>query len=534
MKNNQKYLIRVLLTGLICGILLSSVLFAARSFCRYGMGLAQDNSRNSFAASFSLATDILGIHQNDPNIIYRSNISAYYQRGALLGPEMGLNRLNQFNFVPIYTQLEKRYNNYDRFVFLDTNHKLLVHCYGYAGSNLLSNARMQDFIAYIGPQGFSTTPDKNLGQFDRLIAVSYWNTQLERDLLLVYDSRQKCFLRIDLENQTIETGPPLPPEINAIPLQIKNITRRNFAQISWGLPQYTKIIPFQNYENIELDKDIVTAISRQFPQKDPNALPVLTDDGAIYKLDIKTLEITDFMGRLAHSDSQYYLADPIRPDQLLDWQVTPLFFKNEYRGLATAAFDRSADKMTLAVFDSQGRYLLADVDRIHRLLNNLGFGPLSKLGKYLVETLHPPLMTVASYFTSNAFDVDDSFHTLFFIPNSYAAIGLNEPGILSNFILFIVLLVPALIVAVCFASLIARDASSRGLPKPIVRYWIVAAFAFGFTAYLTYRFTRPDITLINCPNCGKNRRPDQSYCHRCDAPWSLPQLSAPTWRVIDS
>ena len=188
----------------------------------------------------------------------------------------------------------------------------------------------------------------------------------------------------------------------------------------------------------------------------------------------------------------------------------------------------------LTAFDRQGQGLEGYTFSLQAELNHRGYGPLSKLGKYLAETAHPPLMTVASYFTSDTFPVDDSFSSMFLIPISYAALGWNEPVGLPNIIFFVLLLVPALIVAIFFASLIARDANHRGLSKSAVRCWIAAALAFGLTAYLTHLLIRPNITLITCPNCGKPLRPDQSHCHRCDAPWSLPHLKSPTWRVVDT
>ncbi len=482
-----------------------------------------------------LTNDLLGIDHNDPNIIYNSTIAAYYSQGFLIGPSIGINKVNQFNLVPIYNRKDRRFGNNDRLVFLDVNHHLLVYCSGFAYSNQLSRARVEEIITYIGPGGFSTTPDKDLGQFDQLIATSYRNTQLERDLMLVFDSRQKCFLRIDPENQTIETGPPLPADFNSNPLQIKDIGHHGYARIFWNFPDRTILVPDLHLRTIEMGPDIREAISYRFPTEDPNVLPILTDNGSIYNLDTKTLQITDLLGNLPHPDSPHYQSLPIRPDQLYDWEIMPVFYKNQYRGLATASFDRSASNLTIAVFDHQGQHLTSGVvDRIQALLYTVGFGPLSKLGKYITETLHPPVLTVASYFTSETFPVDNGFNTLFLIPNSYAATGLNARGILLNFIICLVVMCPAVIVAICLASLIARDANRRGLPKSVIKYWIVAAVAFGFTAYLTYRFTRPTITQVNCANCGRPRRPDQDQCHHCDAPWSLPQLNSPTWRIIDS
>jgi hypothetical protein len=78
-----------------------------------------------------------------------------------------------------------------------------------------------------------------------------------------------------------------------------------------------------------------------------------------------------------------------------------------------------------------------------------------------------------------------------------------------------------------------RNAVLVGLSQRARFWWILATIAFGLSAYITYRLTRPKITLVTCVNCGKLRRPDMENCHRCGARWLVPELAPPLWRVIN-
>jgi len=65
-------------------------------------------------------------------------------------------------------------------------------------------------------------------------------------------------------------------------------------------------------------------------------------------------------------------------------------------------------------------------------------------------------------------------------------------------------------------------------------FWAFLTPAFGLAGYVTYRLTRPTITLVTCANCGKGRRPDMDTCHHCNSEWDIPELVPPKWRVLDT
>ena len=95
------------------------------------------------------------------------------------------------------------------------------------------------------------------------------------------------------------------------------------------------------------------------------------------------------------------------------------------------------------------------------------------------------------------------------------------------------LLLPSIILGLFVAQRICKDATAVGLSENAKLYWIVGAIAFGLAAYISYRLTRPTITLVSCPNCGKLRRPDMDKCHRCGSGWVVAEMIPPRWRVIN-
>ena len=41
--------------------------------------------------------------------------------------------------------------------------------------------------------------------------------------------------------------------------------------------------------------------------------------------------------------------------------------------------------------------------------------------------------------------------------------------------------------------------------------------------------------LRPCEKCGRDYYPlRRGYCHRCDAPWHIPEIQPPLWRVVEN
>jgi hypothetical protein len=224
----------------------------------------------------------------------------------------------------------------------------------------------------------------------------------------------------------------------------------------------------------------------------------------------------------------------------------------KYLGMFAASLSRDGTAMALAVFDEKGKLIKReDTEAMVYIQDSVGNRPRNKpssksvffgrpwspaltIGKFLAENLHPPILSVASYFTSSAFESISGHRALFFLPNSFIAMkGRDIKGnFAERFMSALWWISPSIILAIWLACRVSKNAVVVGLSENARLYWIIGTLAFGLTAYITYRLTRPRITLVTCLNCGKMRRPDMAKCHRCKSDWHVPELAPPAWRVL--
>ena len=155
------------------------------------------------------------------------------------------------------------------------------------------------------------------------------------------------------------------------------------------------------------------------------------------------------------------------------------------------------------------------------------------MAKYIFESLHPPVLTLASFFTAYSFEAGATHRALFLMPNSFVALQRDrETNSLFQFFAAMLFLLPAMVLAAFLGWRIDRDAALMGLSQRARRLWWLGTFAFGLPAYITYRLTRPRVALALCRDCGQGRRVDQEVCHHCGSGWNVPVLEPPAWRVI--
>jgi hypothetical protein len=200
--------------------------------------------------------------------------------------------------------------------------------------------------------------------------------------------------------------------------------------------------------------------------------------------------------------------------------------------MVVGSLSRQGMWMTLAVFDKEGNRV--KITYTKTTFFEVPWGPELSMTKYLFESLHPPVLTLASFFTAYSFEAGSTHRALFFMPNSFVALLRDREGsILFTFLIVLLIMLPAFLFAGFLSWLVIRDAVVIGLSRNSRRLWMLGTLGFGLTAYITYRLTRPKITLVTCPNCGKMRRPDMAKCHRCKSDWHVPELVPPVWRVLD-
>jgi hypothetical protein len=224
--------------------------------------------------------------------------------------------------------------------------------------------------------------------------------------------------------------------------------------------------------------------------------------------------------------------------------------EREYLGMFVASVSRDGTAMALAVFNAQGKRvkieytsLPIDEGRHTSYLQSTRaaywkapWAPVATISKYLVENLHPPILSLASCFTASAFEAGSGHRALFLLPNSFVAIIARDApeNIAERLFSVLALMLPSIILALWLNWRVGKDAALVGLSRKARRWWTLGILAFSLAGYITYRLTRPKVTLVTCVNCGHPRRPDMDKCHRCASPWHVPELTPPAWRVLDS
>jgi len=217
-----------------------------------------------------------------------------------------------------------------------------------------------------------------------------------------------------------------------------------------------------------------------------------------------------------------------RPRDLLDWQARAIFMpaRGTYAGLAVASLSRRDARATIAIFDKDGRPVEAGY--------SAPFSPWLLPVAYVIESLHPPILTLASFFTAYSFEAGATHRALFLMPNSFVALQRDrETSGFFQFLWALLFLVPAVVFSGFLSWRVVRDLAMIGETRRARGVWLAATLAFGLPAYITYRLTRPKVVMKPCANCGCARRIDRDLCHHCGRGWEAPELDPPAWRVTD-
>jgi hypothetical protein len=524
--------IRTSTIGVVTLVLLAVPLFGGRYLCDITLA-AKMPSGISVSPSGLLPPEI----ENDPNVTDHSKayvfVNEWQRRHTVLYrltyPHSGLFYvLNPFReshgvleSLGIIEYLESRkrgerhtYYNYDsgyRVVHLDEVRGQLI-C-RHAGDQDLSDLRswkLKRIVElYAGPQGVSSTRGNSVGRF-----VSPIVGRQHMLPLVVYDRGSRHFFAIDLENQTVRRSPQ-PQAHTYRPVAIGSSPMSDVFRLYFRPPSTKRGYLVPDFKSIRY-------------------LAVLDESGRIDLLDPNTLELTGPAGHLPQPRTLFGWGLR-RPRDLLASGVDliAIGLEPEYAGLIATSLSRQGTSMALATFDKEGKQV--KVAERKPALYEVPWGPTLTITKYLLESLHPPALTLASFFTAYSFEAGSTHRAIFFMPNSFVALQQDrQANIVLRFLAALLFMVPALLLAGLLSWRVARRAEIIGLPPTARRLWLVGTLAFGLAGYITYRLTRPKETLVTCTNCGKLRRPDMDRCHRCGSRWHVPEITPPAWRVIDS
>jgi len=416
---------------------------------------------------------------------------------------------------------------------------------------------------YAGPEGVAKAPSEELGRFvDPLIRERHWQ-------VIIYDRKQRRFFAIDQNTMDVRSGPQLAHNAAHEPVKIMGSLGPHGLDVHWQ-PTMRYVLR-ENQEGASKPK-------YQWRFNMPfgagfswHYAPVVAASGCVDLLDVETLELLPGKAALP-APIAVFGSGGSRPDQLLAYDVAPVSINNpaEYIGMLVAAVSRQGTSMSLGIFDKDGKRIggnfsravsyrhkseiiehalqearwqtesvpmlaTPDVPSSLAVLRDVPGGKLLGACQYVLESLHPLGLTMASFFAVNHVEAGASHRTLFLIPNSFAAMhrDMVRLGITTQFLRALVMMLPAVLLAIFLAWRVVRDAGIMGLSANARTVWLVATLLFGIPAYITYRLTRSDVALVTCASCGLPRRPDMDRCHRCNGPWAAPQLRPPAWRVLD-
>jgi hypothetical protein len=571
MKSLKSCPVKVFATGFMVLVLLCLPLLWLRSLCEITLRetIPRYNREASIEPSGLVSFEI----ERDPNTKILSKVSALIMP---VMPSAGIwdyvkNRLPEGKYSNIYF-IDNKHEYNKSWSYFDEETGLLVSYSRYRKQIAEKKWATKTDRFYTGPEGISETPDKSLGRFVNPIVC--------RRSGIVYDKSLRRFFKINREQKTVTKGAKLASNDPRRPIQIGKLGENaHFINVDFSPPMR---------ETTEEEKEALGMTGMpsgmigmppmmgepfgepgmpkgaKFQMKQTGSVPigrhhfdagedilVLDESGRIDLLDKETLEFAGTAGYLPKPQLPFSLNKSSRPKELLAYDVLPVssYPDRNYKGLCAATVSREGTFMMVAVFNEKGEFIERSYSgsreqKISRgeplsasgaVLWNVPWGPFSMTSKYLLENLHPPLLSIVSYFTADSFEARAGHRALFVLPNSFIAMRARhtDENSMTEPFYVLLLILPSIILSILLAWHVSRDAAVVGLSENARLYWLVGTIAFGLIAYITYRLTRPKITLVTCQNCGKLRRPDIDSCHRCTSKWLVPELVPPTWRVTD-
>ncbi len=572
------YRIQVLTAGFIVLLFFSLLLFCFRFLCEISLlEIMPFDARSIVIQPSGLLPPEL---EDDPNVIHPSFVAADLYRHPMM-------HLGSLDYFTSRSPEGRRSNVYsieseDKYMYLDTKTGQIIY-QGFE-TQTMPDRRVQfkRIQYYVGPEGISELPNQTLGRFDDPIVEQSKSRRYKKHERIVYHKKKQRFLRIDFDRATVTEGPDIGkkhPDYN--PIQIGFLSKHFFARnIGWRPPRIKDIDATINEPDLLADQRPLKPIIPSFDHSDAGPyLLVLDESGRIDLLDKQTLDVVGTAGYLPGPETYFGTMPSVTPKDLLSYTVHPLVLnkfcrddgtifnmsfgdpydperlqnnfriERDYLGSYATGISRSGTAMVLAVYNAEGKRINAKYTRLSQPERHYksylqsskatfwsrAWAPVLTIGKFLAENLHPPVLSIASYFTASTFEAGAGHRALFLLPNSFVAMISRDyrENWAERYATALWWILPSIILAIWLAWRVGKDATFIGFSPKARRRWIAGTFAFGLPAYITYKLTRPKGTLVTCVNCGKLRRPDMEKCHQCNNPWHIPERTPPSWRVLD-
>ena len=536
MRSRSNYPIQVIAAGFLVLVFLSLSLFWASWLCKSMLsGIMPLNSRTVDITPSGLVPSEV---ESDPNVLRHSGVHAH-----IIHPEAP-QTLGVANYLS-----DKAPEGRNSIIYhIDPEGEDSAWTYfderiGQVNCRWPGKERMPDGTVkrkkvqlYAGPEGVSEIPDKKLGRFTSVVA-DFDSTPI------LYDKNLRRFFAI---NRNVTKGPQLSKDDPHRPVDIGILSKNPGVLDLYWLPPTS-----QNHKDgVSYSRPGQVPIRERSSEYEPDRyVLVLDESGRIDLLDRETLEFAGPAGRLPTPGTLFPADKRVTPDDLLAYRVLPMALKDDhkYRGLFVAAVSREGTALALAVFDANGVPIKSDQTWTSVRRGNIitysssavffgaPWAPVMTIGKFLLENLHPPILSLASYFTAGSIEAASGHRAMFLLPNSFIAMKGRDAreNLVVKFLYALLLILPSIVLAILLAMRVGKDAAVVGLPQQTRRFWTLGILAFGLTGYITYKITRPKITLVTCANCGKPRRTDMDKCHRCGSKWDVPELTPPVWRVLN-
>ncbi len=544
MKSTNKHVINVLATGFVTLTIMSIALFWCRELCR---GVFYKNLRESTAAKIGQVKirpiGLMPQLDNDPNVYVQSSIKAYIGDGMASGSlgivrdfrELENGKSSKFCVI----RRDKKKGNYDLILF-DKNSGLFV----FYDVFKVRRGWARKVKLYAGPKGISKTADKNLGRFSKP-HKNLWAGFV--DSFTFFDKSLSSFFQIRFPEEAVVKGPGLAEEFRPVQMELFSGLGKNMydGKLCLYLEPPLRKATEQDKEKKEIIRSIKDEQGREidlvkYDEKLKGAYLlgrkyylVLDESGQVRKLNKETLELSSSVGYLPSAPPWPNRLSCAKPDELFAFHAWPVIVEQAYTGTIAASISREGLGLRIAIFDPNGNLIEQKGSFVNPL--KIPGGPVLVIIEYILENLQSPVLGLASYFTASSFEATAGYRAIFILPNSFVAMfGRDTTGIIGPIPGVLFIISPSILLGAFLAWRIRIDAGTVGLSGRAKYYWTIGAILFGLSAYITYRLTRPKITLVTCTNCGKLRRPDMDVCHCCGSRWLVPELIPPTWRVIDS
>ena len=546
MRIAQNYCVKVLATGFIVLILLSLPLFWAHWFCKSLLGaiMPMEYRTVGIEPCGLMPPEI----ETDPNVLKKSHVHAHIIHPET-PPTLGIanyfsDKAPESSNSRIYYLKPEGVNS--TWIYFDKRTSQINCRWPDVEKMPDGTVKLKIVQLYAGPEGISEIPDKKLGRFTSVIADL---SESDFTPLRLYDKNLRRFFAINFKDRIVTKGPQLSDDDTRRPVDIGLLSKNPGILDLYWMP------PIKTSENNQ-DRVLYRSRGRGFhiPIKETNPdyrseyILVLDKSGQIDLLDKEMLEFAGLAGRLPTPKTLFPTDEYITPDDLLAYRILPMALKEDhrYRGLFAATVSREGTALALSVFDANGVQIKSDQTGVRdsrgrrrtsssrAVLFSFPGAPAITIGKFLLENLHPPILSLVSYFTAESFEAGSGHRALLLLPNSFIAMKGRDTreNVAVKFLYALLLMSPPIVLAIFLAWRLGKDAAIVGLPRKTRRWWLLGTIAFGLAGYITYKLIRPKITLVTCANCGKPRRPDADICHRCGSKWEVPELIPPAWRVL--